>query len=87
MTDGDGSSSEDPIGSSPLPDGTYDAIVVDADDGPGSEVTVHLAVMAGDHKGQVIELRGPADVDPMDLLAVPATITVVDGSPSVRLEY
>lgn len=70
----------------PLPDGIYDAIVVDADDAPDGSVVVHLAVLGGDHKGQVVELRGPAGHDALDLLAVPATITVSHGSPTVTLE-
>lgn len=70
----------------PLPDGTYDAIVVDAEDAPDGAVVLHLAILAGPHKGQVVELRGPAGADPLALLAVPATITVTDATPTVRLE-
>ena len=71
-----------------LEDGTYDAIVVDA--GPGSEpeaITVELAIAAGAHKGEVVVLtvrsRGR---DPLDLLAVPATIVVSDGRAALTLE-
>jgi len=70
----------------PLPDGTYDAIVVDAEERPGGVTAVELTVLAGPHKGQVLELSGPADGDPLDLLGVPATITVADGRPRLRLD-
>ena len=72
---------------SPLPDGTYDAIVVDADDVGDGVTSLELTVLAGPHKGEVLELRGPAgDHDPIDLLGVPATVTVADGRPTIRLE-
>jgi hypothetical protein len=76
-----------PVDPAPLPDGTYDAIVVDADDAGDGVTAIELTVLAGPHKGQVLELRGPSGArDPIDLLGVPATITVADGRPSVRLE-
>jgi hypothetical protein len=70
-----------------LPDGTYDAIVVDAEDLDGDQVGLELTVLAGPEKGRVVELRGPRGRhDAIDLLGVPATITVADGTPRVRLE-
>lgn len=71
---------------SPLPDGTYDAIVVDANGGPDRSTALELAVLAGPHKGEVLALRGPAASEPLDLLGLPATITVADGRPRVELE-
>lgn len=72
---------------SPLPDGTYDAIVVDADDVGDDVISLELTVLAGPEKGRVLELRGPsADHHAVDLLGVPATVSVVDGIPRVRLE-
>jgi hypothetical protein len=71
-----------------LEDGTYDAIVVDAEPGsePGS-VVLELAIAAGRHKGELVPITaGNLGRDPLDLLAVPATITVAGGSPSVTLE-
>lgn len=71
-----------------IPDGTYDVIVVDADDGsePGV-VSLHLAVAAGSHRGEVVTVTAhDLGRDPLDLLAVPATLTVRDGEPRVRLE-
>lgn len=77
----------DDADSPPIPDGTYDAIVVDAAEADDGAVALELTVLAGELKGRVLEVRGPGrGSDPIDLLGVPATITVVDGSPRVRLE-
>jgi hypothetical protein len=72
-----------------LDDGTYDAVVVDATPRDGGGVSIELTVVAGPAKGEVVtilarELAG--DPDPLDLLGIPATLTVTDGSPSLRLE-
>jgi len=70
-----------------LPDGRYDALIVDAhadDDG-----TVHLdvTVTTGEHKGEVVEIRGRfPGVDELDLLAAPATLVVSEGLPFVTLD-
>ena len=76
-----------PLGPRPLADGTYDAIVVDAAErGPGT-IALDLTILAGDRKGEVVTLAGPAgDHDPDDLLGIPATITVADDRPRLRLE-
>lgn len=71
-----------------LEDGTYDVVVVDADDGgaPGS-VRLDLAVLAGAHKGELVTVNA-ADLgrDPIDVLAAPGTLVVADGEPTVVLE-
>jgi hypothetical protein len=48
---------------------------------------IELTIVAGAAKGEVVTLvaRNLAG-DPLDLLGVPATITVRDGSPAVRFE-
>lgn len=72
-----------------LPDGTYDAIVVDAtevDDQPDALV-LELAVLDGPQKGEVVSVRARGGgLDALDALGVPATITVRDGEPEVVLE-
>jgi hypothetical protein len=71
-----------------LEDGTYDAIVFDVDDTAGGDtLVVELTVLAGPHKGEVVSLR-TADWsgDALDLLGVPATLTVVGGEPSITFE-
>jgi hypothetical protein len=70
-----------------LPDGTYDALVVDAAERDDGSVAVDLTIVAGAAKGEVVTLRTTGfTCDPLDLLGVPATITVADGAPSVRFE-
>ena len=73
-----------------LPDGRYDAVVVDAapsaPDAPDT-IAIDLAVLAGEHKGEMVTVEASGlDRDPLDLLAVPATLTVVDGRPTLALE-
>jgi hypothetical protein len=73
-----------------LPDGRYDAFVVDAtaDTGraPGA-FHLELTIIAGDHKGEMVAVAATGlRRDEVDLLGVPATLVVVDGEPSVRLE-
>lgn len=68
-----------------LDDGTYEAIVFDSDE-DGHAVTVELTIIAGDHKGEVISVRGTFDGDALDLLGVPATVTVTAGQPQVSFD-
>ncbi|CAN5744795.1 hypothetical protein BH20ACT2_BH20ACT2_23560 [soil metagenome] len=72
-----------------LADGTYDAIVVDVTERDGDPGALHLelTVLSGAHKGEVVTVRATGVArDPLDLLAVPATLTVADGTPAVTLE-
>lgn len=70
-----------------LPDGTYDALVVDTDERDDGSVSLDLTIVAGPAKGEVVTLRASGLAgDPLDLLGVPATLTVTGGEPSVRLE-
>ena len=70
-----------------LTDGSYDALVVDAVDHDDGSVAVDLTIIAGAAKGEVVTLRATGlEGDPLDLLGVPATITVTDGRPSVRFQ-
>ena len=72
----------------PLPDGTYDGIVVDVSPvagGPGARL--ELAILGGEHKGEVVHVIGKGlDPDDLEVLGLPATVRVVAGTPSVRLE-
>ena len=69
-----------------LPDGTYDAIVVDAeriDDG----IRLELTITAGPNKGEVVAVRATnLTMDPVDALGIPARIVVANNSPRVELE-
>ena len=69
-----------------LPDGSYDVIVVDAVD-DGGTARLELTVLAGEHKGEVVNLASPnLSGDPAQMLGVPGTMTVTDGRPDLRLE-
>jgi hypothetical protein len=69
-----------------LPDGTYDAIVVDGErDADG--LRLELAITAGPHKGDVVAVRAASlRVDPLDALGLPARLFVLEGVPRVELE-
>lgn len=70
-----------------LDDGIYDAFVVDARDEPSGGTAVELTITAGEHKGMVTTLTSDVSLgDPIDLLGLPATLTVVLGVPSVRID-
>jgi hypothetical protein len=70
-----------------LDDGTYDALVVDADELADGALSLELTILAGEHKGEMVTVRAEGTGrDALDLLAVPATLTVTAGTPSVSLE-
>ena len=74
-----------------LDDGPYDAVVVDADAGATPGLTrLELAIASGEHKGALVTISTdePTIVgrEPLDLLALPATITVVAGRPSLTID-
>jgi hypothetical protein len=70
-----------------LPDGTYDVIVVDATEAAGGVLSLEVALLAGEHKGEVVSLQAQGlRIDELDALGVPGTLTVRDGAPSVVLE-
>lgn len=69
-----------------LRDGTYDALVVDAEpDGARAGVVVlSLTITAGEAKGEVVEVRAThLEHDPLELLALPCILVVRDGAPTV----
>ena len=78
-----------------LPDGTYDVVVVEAEQREDGDVHIELTITLGPFVGHVISLRerhveprGEADrtTDPLMLLGVPGTLRVRDGQPSFRPE-
>ncbi len=68
-----------------LPDGDYDAFVVDVEEvGPQR---MHLTIVAGEHKGLVVTVAASEPIGTfVDLIGMPATITVTDGRPSVVID-
>jgi len=73
-----------------LSDGTYDAFVLDAEavpDGGTGAVRVELTITSGPSKGEVVSVRGHiGGGDPLDLLGIPATLVVEDGTPRLRID-
>ncbi len=62
-----------------LEDGSYEALVVDVAAG-----VLSLTILAGAHKGAVVEVRTPSlHDDGLDLLAMPCVLVVQDGEPRV----
>jgi hypothetical protein len=69
-----------------LTDGTYDAIVVDAERVEAG-VRLELAITTGLHKGEVVAVRAShVTMDPVDVLGIPARIVVTNNTPRVELE-
>ena len=70
-----------------LPDGRYDAFIIDAETIDENTMRVEIALLTGDDKGNIIALRGPhlAD-DPLSLLGLPGTLVVRDGAPRLEVE-
>ncbi len=72
-------------------DGTYDAIVVDAAAGVADDGTavmhLELTILAGPRKGEIVAIAATGlPGTEIDLLGMPATVTVSAGQPSVRLD-
>jgi hypothetical protein len=69
-----------------LTDGSYDAFVVDADV-DADTATLALTILAGEHKGEVVDVVAVGlGRDELDLLGLPATLTVLNGVPSVAID-
>lgn len=69
-----------------LPDGTYDVLVVDAVT-DGDALAIEITILGGAHKGEVVGIRAVGlDIDELDALGVPGTLTVTDGTPHFVLE-
>jgi len=70
-----------------LADGSYDALIVDARTEDDGTVRIELTITTGDHKGEVVNVRGRfPGRDELDLLAAPATLVVSEGQPRVTLD-
>ncbi|MGH9138505.1 MAG: hypothetical protein ACRD0G_15910 [Acidimicrobiales bacterium] len=69
-----------------LEDGSYDAIVVDADQ-DGAAVVLSITIVAGASKGEVVDVRAARlGYEPMDLLAMPCVLVVREGEPHVMFD-
>ena len=69
-----------------LPDGTYDVVVVDAA-ADGDALAIEITILGGAHKGEVVGIRAThLELDELDLLGMPGTLTVEDGAPRFVVE-
>jgi len=69
-----------------LADGTYDAIVVDAERDEDA-IRLELTITAGPHKGEVVAVRAThLTMDPISALGIPARIVVTHNVPRVEFE-
>ena len=74
-----------------LPDGSYDAFVIDlteeSEDAGQLQTLVELTIVAGEHKGLVLEVATDPSIGLFeDIVGMPATLTVTNGSPQVRID-
>jgi hypothetical protein len=66
-----------------LADGSYEAIVIDAEEG-ADLMRLSITILSGPSKGEVVDVRAARlQYDAFDLLAMPCILTVTDGQPSV----
>lgn len=78
------------MGAPPVPDGRYDVFIVDAEphaEHPDSVVAVEVTIVSGEFKGEVIKLNanGISGSD-IDLMGMPAVLTVTGGAPVLTVE-
>jgi hypothetical protein len=69
-----------------LDDGTYDAFVVWAETVDDHTLAFDLTITAGEHRGDVVTVRGPASADPITLTGVPCTLHVERGVPRITFD-
>jgi len=70
-----------------LEDGTYDVMVVDAQERDDGVIALELAVSSGPHRGDVVALTATnLRRSWMDLLAAPGTLVVSDGEPRFTVD-
>lgn len=67
----------------PIPDGTYDAFVVDAHV-RASDMAFSLTITTGEEKGAVVDVIGPETRDEVALIGLPCTLVVANGVPRVE---
>ena len=76
----------------PLDDNTYDAFIIDAEEifdekRDRAAMQLEMTITSGARKGEVVRVRAEGmGTDAITLIGLPATLTVVDGQPSVRVD-
>jgi hypothetical protein len=71
-------------------DGTYDVVVIDVkisqDDARNAFASIDVLITSGSRKGEVLALRMAREDDELlRLLGLPATLSIVDGVPRLRV--
>jgi hypothetical protein len=70
-----------------LDDGTYEVIVIDAEERADGVIAIELAVSSGAHRGEVISIAtNTLQASWIDLLAAPGTLIVTNGQPDLTLD-
>jgi len=71
----------------PLEPGTYEGLVVDADEHPEGGVAFEIAITTGDHKGDTVHIRGPRTrQEPLEVLGLPVTLDVTEEGVRIRFD-
>jgi hypothetical protein len=67
-----------------LTDGTYEVFIIDAESVDDATIRVDLTITTGPSKGEVVSVRASnTSRDPLDLMGLPATLTVSGGVPNI----
>jgi hypothetical protein len=75
-----------------LDDGTYDAFIIDAEEifeekRDRGVLHLEITITSGARKGEVVRVRAEGlRADAIALIGMPATLTVIDGQPNVRVD-
>ncbi len=70
-----------------LVDGKYDVIVVDAVARDDDAIAIDVALSSGPMRGDVVTIVATGLArDPLELLAMPATLVIVDGQPHLTID-
>ena len=68
----------------PIPDGTYDAFVVDAH-ARARDLALTLTITTGEKKGVVVDVSTARDAfDELSVIGLPCTLLVENGEPRVE---
>jgi len=71
---------------SQLLDGRYDAFIVWAEGRDDGKVAFDLTITTGHNRGDVITVIGPAHGDPINLVGLPCTLIVENGTPTLEID-
>lgn len=70
-----------------ISDGTYDVIVVSADEATDGFIAIEIAFVSGAFKGASTTLRSSMSIDrALGMLGLPATLHVEEGRPRITMD-